>query len=60
MAIASEEIVAAPRPHDLSPWAEGPRFHPVRALAQALSAEGERRILWLPVFSAPASRCISR
>src|SRR3954470_9091147 len=50
MAIASGEIIAAPRPHGSSPWAEGPRFHPVRALAEALSAEGERRVHWLPVF----------
>ena len=50
MAIAGEEIVAAPRPHETNPWAEGPRFHPVRALAQALSTEGERRAHWLPVF----------
>lgn len=40
MAIASGEIVAAPRF----------RFRPVRALADALSAEGERRVHWLPVF----------
>src|SRR5438093_905538 len=50
MAIASGEIIAAPRPHGSSPWAEGPRFHPVRALAEALSAEGKRRVHWLPVF----------
>jgi competence protein ComEC len=40
MAIASEGIVAAPRL----------RFHPVAAFARALSAEGERRVHWLPVF----------
>src|SRR4051794_7538201 len=50
MAIAGGEIIAAPRPQGSSPWAEGPRFHPVRALAEALSAEGERRVHWLPVF----------
>src|SRR3954453_13750790 len=50
MAIAGGEIIAAPRPQGSSPWAEGPRFHPVRALAEALSAEGERRFHWLPVF----------
>ncbi len=50
MAIAGEGIVVAPRPHGSSPWAEGPRFHPVAALADALSAEGERRVHWLPVF----------
>src|SRR4051794_33720400 len=40
MAIASGEIIAAPRRH----------FRPVAALAEALSAEGERRVHWLPVF----------
>src|SRR3954471_8793848 len=40
MAIASGEIVAAPRR----------RWQPVVALASALSAEGERRAHWLPVF----------
>src|SRR3954462_14035900 len=40
MAIASGEIVAAPRR----------RFDPFAALAAALSAEGERRAHWLPVF----------
>ncbi|HEX2152223.1 MAG TPA: ComEC/Rec2 family competence protein [Stellaceae bacterium] len=50
MAIASGEFVAAPRPHGSSPWAEGPRFRPVAALAAALSAEGERQVHWLPVF----------
>jgi hypothetical protein len=30
------------------------------ALADALAAEGDRRILWLPVFLAAASRFISR
>jgi competence protein ComEC len=40
MAIASGEFVAAPRRH----------FRPVAALAAALSAEGERRVHWLPVF----------
>ncbi len=50
MAIAGEGFVVAPRPHGSSPWAEGPRLHPVAALAVALSAEGERRVHWLPVF----------
>ena len=40
MAIAGEGIVVAPRR----------RFRPVAALADALSAEGERRVHWLPVF----------
>src|SRR4051794_16129343 len=40
MAIASGEIIAAPRRH----------FRPIAALAEALSAEGERRVHWLPVF----------
>src|SRR5215213_9183327 len=40
MAIASGEIIAAPRR----------RFDPFAALANALSAEGERRAHWLPVF----------
>ena len=40
MAIASGEIVVALHR----------RFHPIAALADALSAEGERRIHWLPVF----------
>ncbi|MGE3784008.1 MAG: hypothetical protein AB7H71_14880, partial [Alphaproteobacteria bacterium] len=40
MAIAGEGIVVAPRR----------RLRPVAALADALSAEGERRVHWLPVF----------
>jgi competence protein ComEC len=40
MAIAGEGVVAAPRL----------RFHPIAAFTKALSAEGERRVHWLPVF----------
>src|SRR4051794_9447419 len=40
MAIASGEFVAAPRRH----------ARPIAALAAAFSAEGERRVHWLPVF----------
>jgi competence protein ComEC len=50
MASAGEGIVAAPRPHGSSSWAERPWLHPFAALAAALSAEGERRVHWLPVF----------
>ena len=50
MAIASGELVAAPRPRGSSPWVEGPRFRPFAALAALLSAEGERRAHWVPVF----------
>lgn len=40
MAVAGEGLAVAPRR----------RFRPVGAFAEALAAEGERRILWLPVF----------
>jgi competence protein ComEC len=40
MTVAGEGLAAAPRR----------RFRPLAALAEALAAEGERRILWLPVF----------
>src|SRR5260221_12530120 len=40
MAVAAEHLGEAPRP----------RFRPLAALAKTLSAEGERRALWLPVF----------
>src|SRR3954468_12563006 len=40
MAIASGDIIAAPRR----------RVRPLASLAAALSAEGERRAHWLPVF----------
>src|SRR3954464_439121 len=40
MAIASGEIIAAPRR----------RVRPLAVFAKALSAEGERRAHWLPVF----------
>src|SRR5262245_37001803 len=41
MAVADEGLVAAQTRR---------RFRPLAALSQTLSAEGERRVLWLPVF----------
>ena len=40
MAAVGESLAAAPRR----------RFRPISALAEAFAAEGERRVLWLPVF----------